>query len=90
MGKIDASLVKKMILDMEAPHLDTKSLITKLDDVAKTVDNDVSTILAEPIKDPVLGTVQSWLRKGISAVAKSPEVNNPKDYFDNSKCSTDS
>ena len=59
LGKIDASLAKKPLTVNEAPHLDTKSLIAKLDDVAKTVDLDVSTILAEQIKDPVLGTVRS-------------------------------
>ena len=47
LGKIDASLAKKPLTANEAPHLDTKSLIAKLDDVAKTVDLDVSTILAE-------------------------------------------
>ena len=59
LGKIDASLAKKPLTANEAPHLDTKSLIAKLDEVAKTVDLDVSTILAEQIKDPVLGTVRS-------------------------------
>ena len=74
LGKIDASLAKKPLTVNEAPHLDTKSLITKLDDVAKTVDLDVSTILAEQIKDPVLGTVRFWLRKGISPEAQSPVI----------------
>ena len=55
LGNIDASKAKKPLTANEAPHLDTKSLIAKLDDVAKTVDRDVSTILAEQIKDPVLG-----------------------------------
>ena len=57
LGKIDASLAKKTLTVTEAPHLDTKSLIAKLDDVAKTVELDVSTIFAEQIKDTVLGTV---------------------------------
>ena len=60
-GKIDASLAKKPLTATEAPHLDTKSLIAKLDDVAKTIDLDVSTILAEQIKDPVLGTIRAWI-----------------------------
>ena len=34
LGKIDASLAKKPLTVNEAPHLDTKSLIAKLDDVA--------------------------------------------------------
>ena len=59
LGKINASLAKKPLTATEAPHLDTKSLIAKLDEVAKTVDLDVSTILAEQIKDPVLGIVRS-------------------------------
>ena len=59
------SLAKKPLTGNEAPHLDTKPLIAKLYEVAKTIDLDVSTILAEHIKDPVLGTVRSWIRKGI-------------------------
>ena len=47
LGKTDASLVKKFLTTSDAPHLDTKALIQKLDEVAKTVDLDVSTILAE-------------------------------------------
>ena len=76
--KIDASLPWKPLTANEAPHLDTKSLIAKLDDVAKTVDLDVSTILAEQIEDPVLGTVRSWLQKGISPEAKSTDIQQSK------------
>ena len=78
LGKIGASLAKKPLTVNEAPHLDRKSLIAKLDDVAKTVDLDVSTILAEQIKDPVLGTVGSWIRKGISPEPKTPEIQQSK------------
>ena len=46
LGKIDASLAKKTLTATEVPQLDTRSIIAKLDDVAKTVDLDVSTILA--------------------------------------------
>ena len=74
LGRIDASLAKKPLTITEAPHFDTKALIAKLDEVAKSVDLDVSTILAEQIKDPVLGTVRSWVRKQISPNAKSPEI----------------
>ena len=62
----------------EASHLDTKSLIAKLDEVAKTIDLDVSTILAEQSKDPVLGTVRSWIGKGISPEPKTPEIQQSK------------
>ena len=65
LGKIAASFAKKTLTVTEALHLGTKYLIAKLDDVAKTVDLDVSTIRAEQIKDPVLGTVRSRIRKGI-------------------------
>ena len=78
LGKFDASLAKKTLTATEAPHLNTKSLIEKIDDVAKTVDLDVSTILAEQIKDPVLGTVKSWIRKGISPEPKAPEIQKSK------------
>ena len=62
-GKADASLIKKCLTTSDAPHLNTKALIQKLDEVAKTVDLYVSTILEEQMKDPVLGTVRSWIRK---------------------------
>ena len=71
LGKIDASLAKKTLTATEAPHLDTKGLIARLDDVAKTVDLVVSTLLAEQIKDIVLVTIRAWLRKGIQPEAKS-------------------
>ena len=74
LGKINASLAKKPLTATEAPHLDTKSLNAKLDDVAKTIDLDMSTILAEQIKDPVLGIVRSWIRKGTSPEPKDPEI----------------
>ena len=78
LGKIDASLAKKPLTVDEAPHLDTKFLFAKLDEVAKTVDLDVSTILAEQIKDPVLGTVRSWIRNGISPEPKTLEIQQSK------------
>ena len=90
MGKIDASLAKKSLTANEAPHLDTKSLIDKLDYVAKTVDLDVSTILEEQFKDPVFGTVRSWIRKGISPEPKTPEIQQTKGLLDIVKNSTDS
>ena len=74
LAKLDASLAKKPLTATEAPHLDTKSLIAKLDEVAKTIGLDVSTILAEQIKDPVLGTVRSWIRKGTLPEPKDPEI----------------
>ena len=76
--KIDASLAKKPLTATEAPHLDTKSLVAKLDEVAKTIDLDVSTILAQQNKDPVLGTVRSWIRKGTLPEPKDPEIQQPK------------
>ena len=78
LGKFDTSLAKKPLTATEAPHLDIKSLIAKLDEIAKTIDLDVSTILAEQIKDPVLGTVRSWIRKGISPEPKTPEIQQSK------------
>ena len=78
LGKINPSLAKEPLTVNEAPHLDTKSLIAKLDVVAKTVDLDVSTILAEQIKDTVLGTVRSRIRKRISPEPKTPEIQQSK------------
>ena len=73
LGKFDASLAEKPQTVTEAPRLDTNSLIAKLDQVAKTIDIAVSTILAEQIEDPVLGTVRSWIRKGTSPEPKDPK-----------------
>ena len=73
-GKTDASLVKKLLTASNAPHLDTNALIQKLDEVAKTVYLDVSTNIAEQMKDPVLGTVRSWIRKNVPPDTKSPEI----------------
>ena len=73
LGKTDASLAKKCLMASGASHLNTKALIQKLDEVAKTVDLDVPTILAEQMKDPVLGTVRSWIRKTTPPDTKSPE-----------------
>ena len=78
LGIIDASLAKKPLTTNEAPHLDTRSLTAKLDDVAKTTDFDVSTKLAEQIKDPVFGTVRSWIRKRTSPDFKTPQIQQSK------------
>ena len=81
LGKIDASLAKKPLTASEAPHQDTRSLIAKLDEVAKTIDLDVSTILAEQIKDPVLGTFRSWIQKGTSPKPKNLEIQQSKRFL---------
>ena len=52
-----------MLTGTEAPNLDTRALIMKPDNIAKTVDFGVSTILAEQIKYLAFATVRSWLRK---------------------------
>ena len=74
LGKTDASLAKICLTVSDAPHLNTKALIQKLDEVAKTVDFDVSTILEEQMKDPVLGTVRSSIRKNTPPDTKSPVI----------------
>ena len=78
LGKTDAPVVKKFLTTSDASHLDTKALIQKLDEVAKTVDLDVSTVLAEQMKDPVLGTVRSWIRKNTTPDIESPEIQQSK------------
>ena len=78
LGNTDASLVKNFLTTSDAPHLDTKVLIQNFDEVAKTVDIDVSTILPEQLKDPVLGTVRSWIRKSIPPDTKSLEIQQSK------------
>ena len=78
LGKTDASLARKFLTTFDAPHLVTKAIIQKLDEVAKTVDLDVSTILGEQTRDPVLGTVHSWIRRKTPLDTKSPEVQQSK------------
>ena len=78
LGKTDASLANKYLTASDAPHLNTQALIQKLDEVAKTVDLDVSTILEEQMKDPVLGTVRSWIRENTSPDPKSPDIQQSK------------
>ena len=68
---IDVSLTKKTLTANEVPNLDTKTLIAKIDDVAKTIDLDVSKIPPEQIKDPVLGKVRSLIREGTSPEPES-------------------
>ena len=80
LGRREATLARKLLAANDAPHLNSKPLISKLDDVAKKVDLDVYTILTEQIKDPVLGTVRSWVRKGVSLEPKTPEIQQSKGY----------
>ena len=76
--KTEASVAKKSLTASDAPHLNTKALMQKLDEVAKTVDLDVSTTLEEQMKEPVLGTVRSWIRKNTPPDTKSPEIQQSK------------
>ena len=78
LAKTDVSLARKCITASDAPHFDTKALIQKFDEVAKTVDLDVSTILEEQIKDPVLGIVRSWIRNNAPLDSKSAEIQRSK------------
>ena len=78
LGEIEASLAKKPLTTSEGPHLNTKSLVAKLDEVTETIDLDACTILAEQIVDPVLATVGSEIRKGTSFESKTPEIQQAK------------
>ena len=89
LGKTDASLAKKCLTASYAPHLNTKALIQKLDEVAETVDLDVSTILEEQMKDPVLGTVRSWIRKTLLLILNHQKYNSLKVSYVIAKNSTD-
>ena len=78
LSKMDTPLTKKTLTVIEARHLDTKALIAKLDEVPKIVDLDVSTILGEQMKDPLFGTVGSWIRRGEPAHVTIPEIQQSK------------
>ena len=88
LGKTYASQVKKFLTISDAPHLDTKALIQKRDEVAKAVDLDVLTILAEQIKDPVLGTVRSWIRENTVPISNHQRSNSLRASFDYATNST--
>ena len=89
LGTLNASLAKKPLTATEAPHLDTMALIAKLDEVAKTIDLDLSTILAEQIKDPVLAQLDYGSEKKPHPNLKIPRFNNQKDFYDLAKSLTD-
>ena len=78
LGKTDASPMRKTLSATETPHLDTKALMKKLDDAAKRNDLDVSTTVTEQIEDPVLGTVRSWLPKGVLLDRKPRRIQQSK------------
>ena len=45
------------------PEADTKELLQKLSDFAKTADLDVTTFVEEQLNDPALQKVCSWIKK---------------------------
>ena len=82
LGKTDASLAKKTLTAKEAPHLDTKSLVVKPDDVAKTVDLDVSTPWPNKTKTQFLVLSDPGYVKEFHPKQSQPKFNSPKAYFD--------
>ena len=63
----------------QAPHLNTKSLIAKLDDVAETFDLDVSTILAKKYGTQFLVLSDPGDVKEIHPMQTHPNFNNAKE-----------
>ena len=72
--KANAFSSKKTLSTTAVPHLRTQDLITELDDVAKFVDLDVSTLLQEKLKDPILSIVCSWIEGSTSLDLRAPEI----------------
>ena len=56
-------------------------MFTKLAQVARVVDFDVSTILQEKLKDPVLSVLPSRLSVGVSLDPGAPEIRQSKGLF---------
>ena len=81
MRKTDVSPAMKTLTATEASHLNPKGVIKKLDEIAETVDLDVSTTLEEQFKDPVPGIVWSWLRTATTSQAKSTEIQQSNGFF---------
>ena len=67
LGKIDASLAKKPLTVTEAPHLDAKALIAKVDEVAKTI---------------YMAQLDHGSEKELHPNLKIPRFNNQKDFYD--------
>ena len=88
--KINAFLAKKTLTATKAPHLDTKSLIAKLDDVAKTIDLDVCTYCQNKSKIHFLEQLDHGSQKEHHPNLNLPRSINQKVSYDFAKNSSDS
>ena len=71
--------ILKSNIDSEVhPEVDTKELIQKLSDFAKTADLDVITLVEEQLNDPVLQKVRSWIKKSDKRPTKTHDNNQSK------------
>ena len=70
----DTLFAKKTLSATAAPHLRTRDLITKLDDVTNVVDLDVPTKKQEQLKDPALRILRSWIERNTSPDLRAPEI----------------
>ena len=76
--KMDTTLKKKLIPPTESSKITTRDLIQKLDQLSKEIDLDVTTILDEQIKDPVISKVRQWIKTGQLPPPKSQELQHSK------------
>ena len=53
-------------------------MIQKLSDFAKTADLYVTTLVEEPLNDPVLQKVSSWIKKSDKRPTKTQDINQSK------------
>ena len=90
MGKIDTSLAKKSLTTTEAPHLYTKSLNPKLDDVAKTVILMSPRSCPNKSKNLFFVLVDAGYVNDLHPKQSQPKFNSSKPLFDIAKISTDS
>ena len=71
--------ILKSNIDSELhPEVDTKELIQKLSDFAKTVDLDITTLVEEQLNDPVLQKVRIWIKKSDKRPVKTHDINQSK------------
>ena len=90
LGKIDASLAKKTLTTTEAQHLDTKSLIAKLDEVAKTIHLFIDPrFWQNKLKIQSLEQLDHGFGNEFHPNPKLPRFNNQKDSYDIAKNLTD-
>ena len=85
LGKVDASIAKKPLTGTEAPHLHTKPLIAKLDEVVKQMILTCLRSWQNKSKIQFLEQLDHGSEKDLQLNLKLPRFNNQNDFYDIAK-----